>query len=174
VTHVVFALENNNQPIGVATYTVTQELPASVKDELPTVEALLGVVSKLQGEFERFRTERGVDEHCLSPPPKSVDRFRTAWSGLGTHLWIEALQEFSTQALDKPFRLRYSKQVAGETPARQSGRASQTKRCFGMCVVSSPPAADQPKFTRKSCSAATTVNLEWLLAIRDTGRDSGS
>jgi hypothetical protein len=36
---VEFALENNTQPIGVATYTVTRELPASVRDELPTVEA---------------------------------------------------------------------------------------------------------------------------------------
>ncbi len=57
-----FALENSNQPIGVATYTVTRELPASVRDELPTVEALQDVVAKLKGELDRLRTERGEDE----------------------------------------------------------------------------------------------------------------
>ena len=59
---VEFALENSNQPIGVATYTVTRDLPANVRDEMPTVEALQDVVAKLKGEFERLRTERGGDE----------------------------------------------------------------------------------------------------------------
>ena len=59
---VEFAVENSNQPIGVATYTVTRELPASVRDELPTVEALQDVVGKLRGELDRLRVERGEDE----------------------------------------------------------------------------------------------------------------
>ena len=59
---VEFALENSVQPIGVATYTLTRELPASVRDELPTVEVLQDVVTKLKGELGRLRTERGEDE----------------------------------------------------------------------------------------------------------------
>lgn len=59
---VEFALENNNQPIGVATYTVTRELPANVRDELPTVEALQDVVAKLKDELDRLRTERADDD----------------------------------------------------------------------------------------------------------------
>lgn len=59
---VEFALENSVQPIGVATYTLTRELPASVRDELPTVEVLQDVVTKLKDELGRLRTERGEDE----------------------------------------------------------------------------------------------------------------
>lgn len=59
---VEFALENSNQPIGVATYTVTRELPASVRDELPSVEALQDVVAKLKDELERMRTGRDDSE----------------------------------------------------------------------------------------------------------------
>ena len=59
---VEFALENSVQPIGVATYTLTRELPSSVRDELPTVEVLQDVVTKLKDELGRLRTERGEDE----------------------------------------------------------------------------------------------------------------
>jgi predicted nuclease of restriction endonuclease-like (RecB) superfamily len=47
---VEFALENTNQPIGVSTYRVTRELPAPIREELPTVEDLQEVVNKLGSE----------------------------------------------------------------------------------------------------------------------------
>ena len=55
---VEFALENTNQPIGVATYYVTRELPGSIQDEVPTVEDLEEVVAKLRTEIETLRQER--------------------------------------------------------------------------------------------------------------------
>lgn len=55
---VEFALENANQPIGVATYYVTRELPGSIQDEVPTVEDLEEVVAKLRTEIETLRQER--------------------------------------------------------------------------------------------------------------------
>ena len=58
---VEFALENTNQPIGVATYHVTRELPGSIQDEVPTVEDLEEVVSKLRTEMETLRQERADD-----------------------------------------------------------------------------------------------------------------
>jgi len=48
---VEFALENINQPIGVSTYQVTRELPAPVREELPSVEDLQEVVIKLRAEM---------------------------------------------------------------------------------------------------------------------------
>ncbi len=53
-----FALENTNQPIGVATYHVTRELPGSIQDEVPTVEDLEGVVTKLRIGIETLRQDR--------------------------------------------------------------------------------------------------------------------
>jgi hypothetical protein len=41
----------------VSTYRVTRELPASVRDELPTVEDLQEVVAKLRSEMEQLRQE---------------------------------------------------------------------------------------------------------------------
>ena len=55
---VEFALENTNQPIGVATYHVTRELPGSIQDEVPTVEDLEGVVTKLRIGIETLRQDR--------------------------------------------------------------------------------------------------------------------
>jgi hypothetical protein len=54
---VEFALETINQPIGVSTYHVTRELPAPMREELPTVEDLQEVVNKLRSEMENFRKE---------------------------------------------------------------------------------------------------------------------
>jgi predicted nuclease of restriction endonuclease-like (RecB) superfamily len=54
---VEFALENINQPIGVSTYRVTRELPAPIREELPTVEDLQEVVNKLRSEMESLRRE---------------------------------------------------------------------------------------------------------------------
>ena len=55
---VEFALENTNQPIGVATYHVTRELPGSIQAEVPTVEDLQGVVAKLRSGVDT--SERGA------------------------------------------------------------------------------------------------------------------
>ena len=52
-----FALETINQPIGVSTYHVTRELPAPMREELPTVEDLQEGVNKLRSEMENFRKE---------------------------------------------------------------------------------------------------------------------
>ncbi|WP_130425040.1 PDDEXK nuclease domain-containing protein [Edaphobacter modestus] len=54
---VEFALETINQPIGVSTYRVTRELPAPMREELPTVEDLQEVVHKLRSEIEALRKE---------------------------------------------------------------------------------------------------------------------
>jgi len=56
---VEFALETINQPIGVSTYHLTRELPASMQEELPTVEDLEEVVNKLRTEIETLRREPG-------------------------------------------------------------------------------------------------------------------
>ena len=52
-----FALETINQPIGISTYHVTRELPAPMREELPTVEDLQEVVNKLRSEMENLRKE---------------------------------------------------------------------------------------------------------------------
>jgi hypothetical protein len=59
---VEFALENINQPIGVSTYRVTRELPAPIREELPTVEDLQEVVNKLRSEMESLRKELPNEE----------------------------------------------------------------------------------------------------------------
>lgn len=59
---VEFALENINQPIGVSTYRVTRELPAPIREELPTVEDLQEVVNKLRSEMESLRRELPNEE----------------------------------------------------------------------------------------------------------------
>ena len=50
-TIVEYALQNFIQPIGVSTYRVTKELPAPVREELPSVEDLQEVVLKLRAEM---------------------------------------------------------------------------------------------------------------------------
>jgi predicted nuclease of restriction endonuclease-like (RecB) superfamily len=59
---VEFALENIDQPIGVSTYRVTRELPAPIREELPTVEDLQEVVNKLRSEIETLRSESPNEE----------------------------------------------------------------------------------------------------------------
>ena len=59
---VEYALRDVAKPIGVSTFRVTRELPAPVRAELPTVEALQGIICKLRDELDRLRTERG--EHA--------------------------------------------------------------------------------------------------------------
>jgi len=53
-----YALRDVAKPIGVSTYRVTRELPALVRDELPTVEDLQEVVTKFRSEMEQLRKER--------------------------------------------------------------------------------------------------------------------
>jgi hypothetical protein len=53
-----YALRDVAKSIGVSTYRVTRELPAPVRDELPTVEDLQEVVAKLRSEMEQLRQER--------------------------------------------------------------------------------------------------------------------
>jgi hypothetical protein len=59
---VEFALENTNQPIGVSTYQVTRELPAPMREELPSVEDLEEVVNKLRSEMETLQKEPPDEE----------------------------------------------------------------------------------------------------------------
>ena len=59
---VEFALQNINQPIGVSTYQVTRELPAPMREELPSVEDLQEVVNKLRSEMETLRKESADEE----------------------------------------------------------------------------------------------------------------
>jgi predicted nuclease of restriction endonuclease-like (RecB) superfamily len=57
-----YALQNLIQPIGVSTYRVTRELPERVREELPSVEDLQEVVSKLRSEMETLRKELADEE----------------------------------------------------------------------------------------------------------------
>jgi YhcG PDDEXK nuclease domain len=58
---VEYALQNIAQPIGVSTYRVTRELPTAIRKELPSVEDLQDVVTKLRSEIEALQQE-GLDE----------------------------------------------------------------------------------------------------------------
>jgi predicted nuclease of restriction endonuclease-like (RecB) superfamily len=53
---VEFALQNIIQPIGVSTYRTTRELPEPVRGELPAVEDLEAVVTKLRQEMNEQQT----------------------------------------------------------------------------------------------------------------------
>jgi predicted nuclease of restriction endonuclease-like (RecB) superfamily len=59
---VEYALRDVAKPIGVSTFRVSGELPAPVRSELPTVEALQGVIAKMKDELNRALKERGEDE----------------------------------------------------------------------------------------------------------------
>jgi hypothetical protein len=59
---VEYALQNIAQPIGVSTYRVTRELPAPIREEVPTVEDLEEGVTNLRGEMETLRRERQDEE----------------------------------------------------------------------------------------------------------------
>ena len=47
-----YALENTHQPIGVASYHVTRDLPSNIRDKVPSIGHLEEVVSKLRVEPE--------------------------------------------------------------------------------------------------------------------------
>jgi predicted nuclease of restriction endonuclease-like (RecB) superfamily len=54
---VEYSLQSVFQPIGVSTYRVTRELPALVREELPSVEALREVVIRLRAELAAARKD---------------------------------------------------------------------------------------------------------------------
>jgi len=58
---VEYAFKDIQKPIGVSTYRVTRELPTAMREELPTVEDLQEVVSKLRHEIEASKQEK-LDE----------------------------------------------------------------------------------------------------------------
>jgi hypothetical protein len=55
---VEYALQNIATPIGVSTYRVTRELPTTIREELPSVEDLQEVVTKLRGDIEALQQEQ--------------------------------------------------------------------------------------------------------------------
>jgi len=55
---VEYAFKDIQKPIGVSTYRVTRELPTAIREELPTVEDLQEVVSKLRAEIEALKPEK--------------------------------------------------------------------------------------------------------------------
>jgi predicted nuclease of restriction endonuclease-like (RecB) superfamily len=54
---VEYALQNIATPIGISTYRVTRELPTSIREELPSVEDLQEVVTKLRSDIEALQQE---------------------------------------------------------------------------------------------------------------------
>ena len=59
---VEYTLRNIDKPIGVSSFRVTRELPAPIREEVPTVEDLQVVVTKLKDEMETLRRERQDEE----------------------------------------------------------------------------------------------------------------
>jgi hypothetical protein len=57
-----YALRDVAKPIGVSTYRVTRELPAPVREELPSVEDLQEVVNKLRSEMASLRKEASDEQ----------------------------------------------------------------------------------------------------------------
>jgi predicted nuclease of restriction endonuclease-like (RecB) superfamily len=55
-----YALRDIAKPIGVSTYRVTRELPSPVRDELPAVEDLQEIVTKLRKEMEQQSDREGT------------------------------------------------------------------------------------------------------------------
>jgi hypothetical protein len=56
-----YALQNIAQQIGVSSYRVTRELPTAIRREVPSVEDLQEVVTKLRSEIEALQPEE-LDE----------------------------------------------------------------------------------------------------------------
>ncbi|MGI4853898.1 MAG: PDDEXK nuclease domain-containing protein [Janthinobacterium lividum] len=59
---VEYSFKDIAKPIGVSSYRVTRELPALVRDELPSIQDLEGVVHRLKAEIEEFRKEQREDD----------------------------------------------------------------------------------------------------------------
>lgn len=59
---VEYTLRSIEKPIGVSSYRVTRELPAPIREEVPTVEDLQEVVNKLRDEIAALHQERQSEE----------------------------------------------------------------------------------------------------------------
>jgi hypothetical protein len=59
---VKYTLRSIEKPIGVSSYRVTRELPTPFREEVPTVEDLQEVVTKLRDEMELLRQKRSDEE----------------------------------------------------------------------------------------------------------------
>jgi hypothetical protein len=59
---VEYALRDLAKPIGVSTYRVTRELPAPLREDLPSIEDLEGVIEKMRGELEAARKSEDAGE----------------------------------------------------------------------------------------------------------------
>ncbi len=60
-TIVEYTLQNIDQPIGVSSYRVTRELPAPIRDQVPSVEDLQEMVGKLREEIDDLRRDNESD-----------------------------------------------------------------------------------------------------------------
>jgi hypothetical protein len=58
---VEYTVGSIEKPVGVSRYRVTRELPQPIREEVPTVEGLQAVVTKLRDEMKSLRQE-GSDE----------------------------------------------------------------------------------------------------------------
>ena len=54
---VEYALRDVAKPIGVSTYRVTRQLPEPLRDEIPSIEDLQGVVEKLRSDLKERKNE---------------------------------------------------------------------------------------------------------------------
>ena len=55
---VEYSFKDIAKPIGVSSYRVTRELPAPVRDELPSIRDLEGVVARLKADLDQFKREQ--------------------------------------------------------------------------------------------------------------------
>jgi hypothetical protein len=62
---VEYALRDVAKPIGVSTYPVTRQLPEPLRDEIPTIEDLQGVVEKLRNDLKERKNKPDIS---LSEP----------------------------------------------------------------------------------------------------------
>ncbi len=62
---VEYALRDVAKPIGVSTYRVTRQLPEPLRDEIPSIEDLQGVVEKLRSDLKERKNKPGIS---LSDP----------------------------------------------------------------------------------------------------------
>ena len=60
-TIVEYTLQNIDKPIGVSSYRVTRELPATIREQVPTVEDLQEIIGKLREEIGDLRRDHEPD-----------------------------------------------------------------------------------------------------------------
>jgi len=85
---VEYTLRSIDKPIGVSSYRVTRELPAPIRAEVPTVEDLQAVVTKLRDEMEtlrqghRMKNKQNASETERSLAAKQREKCHSLW-----HFW---------------------------------------------------------------------------------------